>query len=75
MSEIELDRKTNQFNGALITVIGLGMIVATFFADNQIGQVLGFIVSPLITFIGIWMIRTKKVYWSPVAGFTPKENK
>ena len=72
MSEIENDRLVNRFNGFLFIVIGLLLFVCGLFSDNKLGFGLGLFFGAVISVLGLWLTKTKKVYWSPASGFTPK---
>lgn len=65
----------NTIYGFLFAFVGLLFIAGSFWADNSIGTFLGLFVAGSIAATGVWLIKSKVVYWSPMEGFTPKYKK
>lgn len=73
MSEENKDRSENQFYGVLLCIVSAFFFALSFYASTAWQTAGSVFVGGLIMVSGVWLIKTKKIYWTVSEGFTPKE--
>ncbi|MBA54317.1 MAG: hypothetical protein CMK89_07670 [Pseudomonadales bacterium] len=72
MEQLEQDRLQNRFYGVLFCIVSAFFFALSFYASTAWQTAGSVFVGGLIMTVGIWLIKTEKVYWSVSEGFTPK---
>lgn len=72
MEQLEHDRLQNRFYGVLLCIVSAFFFALSFYASTAWQAAGSVFVGGLIMAVGIWLIKTEKIYWSVSEGFTPK---